>query len=141
MANYAGVAGTRQLTDKIGDELMQMAKKWFKTVSEESGQAASLEVEGGFELNGEAALDKEKGLGVAVRASSPNLGPQIPVEISTDVGYDSKTHGTVRANIGYYFKARLTADNHQLATIRREQLLEDGEEAPEVSPVRNNLGR
>lgn len=137
MAQYAGIAGTKQLTDRIGDEMMEMVKKWFKTVSEETGRVADLDIEGGFELQGEAALDKESGIGVAVRAASPNLGPNIPVEVSTDVGYDGTNHGTVQANIQYYFRAKASANNFDMATVRRETINEPEDDAPE----RSSLGR
>lgn len=137
MAQYAGIAGTRQLTDRIGDEMMEMVKKWFKTVKEETGRAADLSIEGGFQLEGEAALDKESGLGVAVRAATPNLGPEIPVEIATDVGYDGKNHGTVQAQIHYYFRASANASNVELAAVRREQLVDE----PEAPSSPNTLGR
>lgn len=140
MAQYAGIAGTRQLTDRIGDEMLEMVKKWFKTVREEDGRAADLSIEGGFQLEGEAALDKESGLGVAVRAATPNLGPNIPVEITTDIGYDGKNHGTVQAQVSYYFRATATASNLELAAVRREQISND----PGLDPVdetNNSLGR
>lgn len=118
---------------------MQMARKWFETVEEETGQDAELNVEGGFELNGEAALDKENGLGVAVRAATPNLGPQIPVSLDTTTSVQRAASGNVRANIGYYFRASLTASNKSLATVRREEIIDGDVVEEEDGP--NSLGR
>ena len=118
MAHYAGIAGTKQLTDRIGDEVMEVVKKYLRLVKEETGIAAPVRCGGRFKLAGEAALDKEHGLGIAVRAASPNLGPEIPVSLDTELGLDRASRGTVRAEVEFEFECVADLSNVELAAVR-----------------------